>query len=49
MPTSRQGTTEKVTVSISKESWEWWQKNKWLKLSPLLERAIRQARKDTDK
>lgn len=39
-------TTKKVTISISEESWVWWQKNKWLKLSPLLEREIRKLRKE---
>lgn len=37
---------KKVTISISEESWNWWQENKWLNLSGEVEKAIRRIRKE---
>jgi len=34
----------KVTITISDEMWEWWQRNKWINLSQLADRELRRMR-----
>jgi tRNA(Ile2) C34 agmatinyltransferase TiaS len=34
----------KVTITLSKEIWEWWKKNPWINLSQLAERELLRIR-----
>ncbi len=37
---------KKISVSISKEAWAWWQENKWYKPSQALELDMRKKMKE---
>ena len=39
---------KRINVNISEEAYEWWDKNRWLNLSQILEREIRKARRETN-